>query len=42
MDRADHKAMMADRDDFAAARMDAVEYPIAAMDDFANLAICEL
>ena len=33
--------MMADRDDFAAARTDAVEYPIAAMDDFAHIAVHE-
>ena len=41
MDRADMKTRMADRDDFAAARTDAVEYPIAAMDDFAHIAVRE-
>ena len=41
MKGADRKAAMANGDDFAAARTDAVEYPIAAMDDFAHIAVRE-
>ena len=38
---ADWKAAMADGDDFAAARTDAVEYPITAMDDSSHIAVRE-